>query len=144
MYRQSIQRSLDVDWTPSKEKHTCAPNLLPLGSFMPHAWRKCASTGTSLNSFWSKIQKCKPCQNAGINTNQVSLLDYWYCTKFFVKVEILTASKLLTSVYKVQYESDFQLLKSQNSTHWKENIRMAYVVSTFELSVLPNHSEALI
>lgn len=63
---------------------------------------------------------------------------------YLLRVEILTASKLLISVYKLQYESDFRLLKSQNSPHWKENIRIVYVVSIFQLSVLLNHSGAQI
>lgn len=63
---------------------------------------------------------------------------------YLLRVEILTASKLLISVYKLQYESDFRLLKSQNSPHWKENIRTVYVVSIFQLSVLLNHSGAQI
>lgn len=126
-----------------REPPVC-PNLLPVGSFEPHTWRQHAVTGMGLNLFWSKTPKCKKMQNLGLDTNQLSLFDCWYCTKLFVKVEILTASKLLISVYKLQYESDFRLLKSQNSPHWKENIRIVYVVSIFQLSVLLNHSGAQI
>lgn len=133
-----------LSYTPSKQNPMCAPDLLPVGSFEPHTWRWHAATGMGLNLFWSKTPKCKKMQNSGLATNQLSLFDCWYCTKLFVKVEILTASKLLISVYKLQYESDFQLLKSQNSPHWKENIRIVYVVSIFQLSVLLNHSGAQI
>lgn len=132
----------EKDWIKLLSKRT--PCVHPLGSFEPHTWRWQALTGMGPNLFRSKTPKCKKMQNFGLDTNQLSLFDCWYCTKLFVKVEILTASKLLISVYKLQYESDFRLLKSQNSPHWKENIRIVYVVSIFQLSVLLNHSGAQI